>query len=65
MREQEFGGDKKLPMRTLLAKWERNFIDANVPKFPRWIQGYHLTLTTIPWSVGLIVFGCLARGHLS
>ncbi len=61
MDNQEFGGDKKLPMRTLLAKYERKFIDANVSKFPKWIEGYHLTLMTIPLSAGLIVFGYLAR----
>jgi phosphatidylglycerophosphate synthase len=64
MSKQEFGGDKKLPMRTLLAKYERQFIDKNVSKFPKWIQGYHLTLMTIPLSAGLIIFGYLARGNL-
>jgi len=63
MDNQEFGGDKKLPMRTLLAKCERKFIDANVSKFPKWIEGYHLTLMTIPLSAGLIVFGYLARNN--
>lgn len=37
MDNQEFGGDKKLPMRTLLAKYERKLIDGNVSRFPRWI----------------------------
>ncbi|NLH17736.1 MAG: hypothetical protein GX455_14255 [Phycisphaerae bacterium] len=55
-----FTGDKKLPMTTLLAGVERKFIDANVTRFPRWIEGYHLTLMTIPWSLGLILFGWLA-----
>jgi archaetidylinositol phosphate synthase len=55
-----FTGDKKLPMTTLLAGVERKFIDANVGGFPRWIEGYHLTLMTIPWSAGLILFGWLA-----
>jgi archaetidylinositol phosphate synthase len=55
-----FTGDKKLPMTTLLAGVERKFIDANVTGFPRWIEGYHLTLMTIPWSAGLILFGWLA-----
>lgn len=55
-----FTGDKKLPMTTLLAGVERKFIDANVTRFPRWIEGYHLTLMTIPWSAGLVVFGWLA-----
>jgi phosphatidylglycerophosphate synthase len=65
MREQEFGGDKKLPMRTILAKWERKFIDTNVPKFPPWLQGYHLTLMTLLWSAGLIAFGFLASSNLA
>ena len=44
MTEQRFTGDKKLPMRTLLAGPERKLIDANVHRFPKWIQGYHLTV---------------------
>jgi phosphatidylglycerophosphate synthase len=59
--KEEFGGDKKLPMRTLLAKYERKLIDSNVHRFPKWIEGYHLTLMTIPLSAGLIVFGYLAQ----
>jgi len=64
MDNNQFRGDKKLPMKTLLASYERKFIDSNVQRFPNWIQGYHLTLMTIPFSIGLIVFGCLARGNL-
>ncbi len=55
-----FTGDTKLPMTTLLAGVERKFINAHVARFPRWIEGYHLTLMTIPWSLGLILFGWLA-----
>jgi archaetidylinositol phosphate synthase len=65
MSTDKFGGDKKLPMRTFLATWEKKFIDANVSKFPRWIEGYHLTLMTIFWSAGLIAFGYLAKNNLS
>jgi archaetidylinositol phosphate synthase len=65
MNPEKFGGDKKLPMKTLLANWERKFIDSNVSKFPHWLQGYHLTLMTIPWSAGLIGFGYLANKNLS
>jgi phosphatidylglycerophosphate synthase len=64
MSKEQFGGDKKLPMKTFLAKWEKKFIDGNVAKFPRWIEGYHLTLMTIPWSLGLIAFGYLAKNNL-
>jgi phosphatidylglycerophosphate synthase len=65
MSNQKFRGDKKLPMRTLLAEYERRFIDKNVSKFPKWIQGYHLTLMTIPLSAGMIIFGYLARNNHS
>ena len=60
MESEKFGGDKKAPMKTLLAPYERKLIDSNLHRFPKWIEGYHLTLMTIPWSVGLIVFGYLA-----
>jgi phosphatidylglycerophosphate synthase len=65
MNSQPFNGDKKLPMRSLLAKCERKFIDKNVSKFPAWLQGYHLTLMTIPFSIGLVVFGYLAKDNLN
>ncbi len=61
---QPFQGDKKLPLKSPLAKVERRFIDYWVPRFPRWIEGYHLTLTTILWSAGLIMAGHLAKHDL-
>jgi phosphatidylglycerophosphate synthase len=61
---QPFKGDKKLPLKSPLAKAEKRLIDWLTPRFPRWIEGYHLTLTTILWSAGLILFGHLARGSL-
>lgn len=63
--DQTFTGDKKLPLKSLLAKHERKFIDSNIAKFPTWIQGYHLTLMTIPLTVGLIVSGYLASSNLN
>ena len=62
--QQAFHGDKKLPLKSPLAKVERRLIDAWTPRFPRWIEGYHLTLMTILWSGGLILFGYLARSSL-
>jgi phosphatidylglycerophosphate synthase len=61
MENRVFSGDKKLPMNSLLARQEKKFIDSYVKRFPNWIEGYHLTLTTILWSAGLIVFGWLAK----
>ena len=65
MTEKAFTGDKKVPMKSLLADLEKRFIMANVGKFPKWIEGYHLTLMTIPWTIGLVLFGFLAsRGSI-
>lgn len=60
MSEDNFTGDKKVPMKSLLADLEKRLINANVAQFPKWIEGYHLTLMTIPWTIGLVVFGFLA-----
>ena len=65
MKESQFTGDKKMPMKSLFATTERRFINATAPKFPGWIEGYHLTLLTIPLSAGLVGFGYLAsKGSL-
>jgi len=59
--DPSFQGDKKLPLKSPLAKAERRFIDYWVPRFPRWIEGYHLTLATVLWSAGALVSGYLAQ----
>lgn len=65
MNSQSFKGDKKLPMKSLLADCEKKFIDANISKFPNWLQGYHLTLMTIPLTAGMILFGYFAQKNLN
>ncbi len=60
-RDRQFHGDQKLPMNSLLASVEKKFVNALAPKFPAWIEGYHLTLMTILWSIGLIGFGWPAQ----
>jgi archaetidylinositol phosphate synthase len=64
MAKSNFTGDRKTPMKTLLAGYERRLIDGNIAKFPKWIEGYHLTLMTIVWSAGLVIFGFLAKGNI-
>ena len=64
MTDKAFTGDKKLPMRSLLARYERKLIDSSVSRFPSWLQDYHLTLMTVLWSAGVIFFGYLARGNI-
>jgi phosphatidylglycerophosphate synthase len=61
MTSPSFHGDRKLPMNSLLGRVEKQFIAATVPHFPRWIEGYHLTLLTLAWSAGLLGCGYLAQ----
>ncbi len=56
---ETFGGDKKHGQ-SILGPLERRFIDWAVPKLPRWMKSWQLTLTTILWSVGMVGFGRLA-----
>ena len=61
---RNFTGDRKVPLHSPLAGLEHRIIERWVGRFPLWIEGYHLTLMTIAWTAGLIVFGGLARRNL-
>ena len=63
MTDQNFTGDKKVPLTSILAGPEKKFITWLTPKFPNYIEGYHLTMLTVPWSIGLVVFGLLASKY--
>jgi phosphatidylglycerophosphate synthase len=56
-----FAGDKKKGQ-SLLGPLERRFIDWAVPKIPRPIMTQHLTMLTLAWSAGTVLFGWLADG---
>jgi len=45
---------------TLLGPIEDALVDYVVPKIPRFIETYHLTLTTIAWSFFIALFGYLS-----
>jgi phosphatidylglycerophosphate synthase len=62
--QQGFTGDRHAPMVSPLARLEQAIIRANVHKIPRWIEGYHLTLMTIAWTIGVLVFGWAAQYNL-
>jgi archaetidylinositol phosphate synthase len=65
MNTDTFQGDKKLPLKSPLARAERALIDKLVPLFPKWIEGYHLTLMTIPLSACMLAFGYLAQREIA
>lgn len=54
------GCDKKAPMNSLLAGVEKRFVTWLTPKFPAWVETWHLTMLTVLWSAGVVVFGILA-----
>ncbi len=60
-KQDEFKGDKKLPIISLTGALEKRLIQSTIHKVPRWIEGYHLTMLTVVWSAGLIYFGYLAQ----
>jgi len=63
--EPKFKGDQKKPINTLTGALEQRLIRSTIEWVPSWIEGYHLTLMTIPWSAGLIYFGYLAQFNLN
>lgn len=60
MSDETSGCDKKAPMNSLLAPYEKRFILWLAPKFPLWIKSWQLTMLTVLWSLGVIGFGMLA-----
>ncbi|MEK6757579.1 MAG: hypothetical protein AABX88_00480, partial [Nanoarchaeota archaeon] len=42
-------------------KW----LEKSVPKFPKFIETYHLTYMTIIWSVLIVLGGYLAVGNIN
>ena len=58
-----FAGDKKTGQ-SILGPWERRFIDWGIPKVPKPILSHHLTMVTLLWSAGTILFGWLAESNL-
>lgn len=58
--KNNFAGDKKMERTSLFTKIELKCINYLVPKIPPWLGSYHLTLSTIIWSLLIIVFSYLA-----
>ena len=59
-----FDGDKKIGS-SLLAPFEKPLQRWLATKIPAWLQTYHLTLLTIPWSLLVITSGYLAKTETS
>lgn len=57
-----FAGDKKVG-KSLLFRYENRLKQWCIPRIPSYIETYHLTLLTLVWSVGVLVFSYLARDN--
>ena len=49
---------------SLLSPLERRLAGRVVPRIPLWLGTHHLTLLTLVWCAGLVLFGYLAAGDL-
>ncbi|MDH3681967.1 MAG: hypothetical protein OEV40_18670 [Acidimicrobiia bacterium] len=57
-----FAGDRKHGQ-SILGPLERRFIDYWVPRLPRWLRSWHLTMMTLGWSALTVLFGWLASSE--
>lgn len=60
---KQFGGDKKVG-HSLLSKPENSLKNWVVPNIPKGIETYHLTLTTLLWSLVNVISGFHAKNNL-
>src|SRR5207244_4733795 len=60
---QDFAGAGKTNT-GLLVPLERRLASFVLPRVPRWLETYHLTLLTPVWSVLIVVFGYLPARDL-
>lgn len=58
--DKDFHGDKKVG-NWFFAGWEKKLVTKFTPKIPKWIETYHLTMSTVFWSLCIIAFGYLAK----
>ena len=58
-----FAGASK-SSQSFLSPFERRMAAAVVPRIPRWLETYHLTLLTLVWCGAIALFGWLAAADL-
>lgn len=63
-KEEHFAGHKK-EGEWFLRKAEDKFRNKIIPHIPRFIETYHLTYLTLPWSGLIVLFGWLAKNNIN
>ncbi|MBN2064233.1 MAG: hypothetical protein JW745_05475 [Sedimentisphaerales bacterium] len=59
-----FAGDKKVGQ-SILGPAETRFKNYWVPKLPAYVETYHLTMTTVLWSIGMAYCGYRAGSEIA
>lgn len=49
---------------SLLSRYEEKYLQPFVAKVPKWLKSYHLTLTSIIWSLLVILFSYFASENI-
>ena len=60
---QQFAGARKAST-SFLTPIERRLATRVLPIIPAWLQTYHLTMLTLMWSAGILLFSYLAASNL-
>jgi phosphatidylglycerophosphate synthase len=59
----EFAGAHKTNT-SFLSPLERRLAPLVLPRIPKWLETYHLTMLTLVWSLGVLVFSFLAARNI-
>lgn len=63
MQHEEFAGATKVNT-SFLSPLERRLAPWVLPRIPRWLETYHLTMLTLVWSLLIVLFSYLAAKNL-
>lgn len=63
MQREQFAGAAKASV-SFVSPLERRMARAVVPRIPSWLETHHLTLLTLVWCGGIVLFSWLAAGDL-
>lgn len=62
-KKDDFGGATKIG-ESFFGRFEKNFVSKNLKFIPAFIETYHLTLMTLLWSLGVLLFGWFSRTNI-
>jgi archaetidylinositol phosphate synthase len=63
MQTEEFAGANKINT-SFLSPLERRLAPMVLPRIPKWLETYHLTMLTLVWSLLILLFSFLAATNL-